>query len=341
MSFENDLIRRKKRWEKFQNGSEEVKKIKMIEFNEGLEEKPFIKDGRYDYLSDWIVKKYDIMCENTNWLKDDTVPYLDMLTGTEIFAESFGCGVVYPEDNNPFALHMISSCSEISKVKVPNIWDTRINDIFEMTARLREKTDNNATIRMPDIQSPADIAALILRKDAFFIGMMEEPEAIKELIAKAMELLVQFLDAWFKEFGSSFVAHFPDYYMDYGLTLSEDEIGVISTEMFEEFFLENLNRLSGRYGKIGIHCCADSRHQWDNFKKIDNLCLLNLVRPEPVIAQAYSFFEDKCNQMHSFYSDGPVSSWGSRMPEGARVVYKLQAKDHSDALYKLEQMDKI
>ena len=108
------------------------------------------------------------------------------------------------------------------------------------TARLREKTDNNATIRLPDIQSPADIAALILRKDAFFIGMMEEPDAIKELIAKAMELLVQFLDAWFEEFGSSFVAHFPDYYMDYGLTLSEDEIGVISTAMFDEFFLENL-----------------------------------------------------------------------------------------------------
>ena len=132
MSFENELIRRKNRWEKFQNGSEKIKNIKMIEINEGLEKKPFIKDGRYDDLSDWIVKKYDIMCENTNWLKDDTVPYLDMLTGTEIFAESFGCGVVYPEDNNPFALHMISSCSEVSKVKVPNIWDTRINDIFEM-----------------------------------------------------------------------------------------------------------------------------------------------------------------------------------------------------------------
>ena len=102
--------------------------------------------------------------------------------------------------------------------------------------------------------------------------MVEEPEAVKELCCKTHELLTSFLDEWFRRYGKTFIAHHPDYYMPYGVTLSEDEAGSVSPEMFEEFFLPHLTALSERYGQIGIHCCANAMHQWENFKKIPPIC---------------------------------------------------------------------
>ena len=88
---------------------------------------------------------------------------------------------------------------------------------------------------------------------------MESPQAVKELADKVKQLLTAFLDEWFRRYGREHIAHHPDYFMDGGWTVSEDEAGVVNQEMFAEFFLPELNALSDRYGGIGIHCCANSR----------------------------------------------------------------------------------
>ena len=339
MSMEKIINERKEKWNALMSGNPEVKNTVIISYYEGLETKPFLKDGGYELqLSEWIVKKYNIMINNVSWLPDDSIPYLDMQTGTEIFAEAFGCKVIYPEKNNPFALHKINDVSEISRLQTPNLWDSRLADLFEMTHKLRNRTDKNAVVRLPDIQSPLDIAALIMNKEEFYMCIIEEPEAIKELIFKTNELLTQFLDEWFKAFGKEFIAHFPDYYMKYGITLSEDEVGIVSANTFTEMFLKELNELSDRYGRIGIHCCANSRHQWDNFKKINNLCLLNICQPVDVVKEAYPFFEKTCCQMHSSYGEGEINAWKNQLPGNARIVYKFFAKDCEDALSKVYEI---
>jgi len=333
-----DLSQKRKKWDRFMAGSADVKNMVMISYLNELEAKPFISDGCYMSLSEWIIRKYHIMMDNLDWLDDDTIPYLDMLTGTEIFAEAFGCKVVYPTDSGSFAFPLISDYAEIEKLKIPDLWDTRLSDLFAMGRYLRDKTDKDAIIRLPDIQSPTGIAAMIMKKENFLMGLIEAPEVIRELIYKVRTLLISFLDAWFDEFGKSFVAHYPDYYMEYGLTLSEDEVGSVSADMFEDVFLDELNILSERYGRIGIHCCANSRHQWDNFLKINNLCLLNILQPVETVKEAYRFFENKCAQWHSYYGDNPMREWKRELPQNARVVYSLDAKDRSKALRYLEAL---
>ncbi len=332
---------RKVKWNNFMSGAGNVESMVMISYMEGLENKPFVTDGCYKQNSDWIVKKYNLMRENMSWLPDDSIPYLDMLTGTEIFAEAFGCKVVYPQANNPFALHKISNVSEISRLKTPNLWETRLADLFEMVHQLRSRTEKEAVVRLPDIQSPLDIAALIMKKEEFYMGIVDEPEAIRELIAMTYDLLTQFLDEWFKAFGREFIAHYPDYYMEYGITLSEDEVGIVSASTFIDMFLKELNELSDRYGRIGIHCCANSRHQWDNIRKINNLCLLNVAQPEEIVKEAYTFFKDTCGQIHSFYGEGEIDTWGGQLPEGARIVFQLPANNREDALYKADALKRL
>ena len=334
MNTEKEISERKKRWNALLSGAENARNIVIVHYLPGFEASRFTTDGDYGRESDRIVRKYHIMAENVGRIHDDTVPFLDMTTGTEIFAEAFGCRVFYPGDNMPFALSMIGSVKEISTLKTPDMWNTRLAKLFETAYNLKKRTDGSAVVKLPDIQSPLDIAALIMNKEAFYTAMADDPEAIRELAYKTHMLLTQFLDEWFKEFGKEFVAHHPDYYMEYGITLSEDEIGSFGPGPFEKLVLGELNDLSERYGRIGIHCCANARHQWGNLKKVKNLCLLNLYQPEAVILEAYDFFRDTCCQMHSFYGRGGIETWRDSFRD-TRVVFQLYADSPEDAAKKL------
>ena len=109
------------------------------------------------------------------------------------------------------------------------------------------------------------------------------------------------------------------------MTLSEDEVGAVSTDMFEEFFLGELSALSRRYGGIGMHCCANSRHQWDGFHKIEGLRALNLYAPPTKTSQyikdAFAFFDGRIAQMHYGWApEGPVETWPNQYPEGKKII---------------------
>ena len=159
-------------------------------------------------------------------------------------------------------------------------------------------------LRLPDIQSPMDIAALIWEKTTFYPAMIEDADAVRTLTHKVMKLLTAFVDEWFARYGSAFIAHYPDYYMENGLTLSEDEIGAVSEGIFCDLFLPELIELSNRYGALGMHCCAHARHQWPHWLKIPNLRLLNLVHSEETIREAYTYFAEHTAQMHSWCGEG-------------------------------------
>ncbi len=290
------IEQRKKRWLEFYDLNSDVNylyEIYVPYVRKGVAErsKPAFWPELWRERIDWILYEYENKLECCRLLEDDRLPYLTMLTGTDIFAEAFGCWVHRPPDNRPFALPFVHTAAEAARVKVPRLEDSTLSYLFEMADILREKAGKDALFKPVDLQSPMDIAALIWDKNDLFPAMVEEPEAVKELCCKTHELLTSFLDEWFRRYGKTFIAHHPDYYMPYGVTLSEDEAGSVSPEMFEEFFLPHLTALSERYGQIGIHCCANAMHQWENFKKIPNLRLLNLAQPDDVIEKAYRVFE--------------------------------------------------
>ncbi|MBU4200113.1 MAG: hypothetical protein KKG09_06650 [Verrucomicrobia bacterium] len=278
-------------------------------------------------------RAYQHACERAALVNDDFVPYIDMATGTEIFAEAFGCPVHRPADNNPFALPLIQTAAEVASVKIPEVSTSSLAYLFDMADELRRRAGPGAVFHIVDIQSPMGIAALIWEKSAFYVAMLETPEAVKELAAKTRACLTAFLDEWFRRYGTDYVAHCPDYFMSGGMTLSEDEVGVVNEALFVEFFLPELAALSNRYGGLGMHCCADARHQWPHFRSIPGLRLLNLSnpptrKPEDYILKALPFFRDTCVQWHGGWTpDGTPDTWPEKYPVGCRVVIDVSAEN--------------
>lgn len=302
------LEERKQRWLQLYEGKRRtVVLIEQADF--GI--RPVPSPQTMDAFLNWTVRRYEVQRDSLAWLDDDRIPYVTAGMGTDIFAGAFGCPVYYPGNSNPFAGHLIYSSKELAKLKQPKLEDSSLMEVMEFGHKLR-KAAPEALIQLPDIQSPLDIAALIWDKTDFFMSMYDEPEAVKDLISMVTILLCEFLDLWFKTFGKEFIAHYPEYYMPWGITLSEDEIGSLSAEHFREFSWPTLCDLSAQFGdKIGIHCCANAQHQWELFKAIPNLVLLNLVQPSDIIREASIFFRDgppiwaahaRQNECHDFGS---------------------------------------
>ena len=164
-------------------------------------------------------------------------------------------------------------------------------------------------------------------------AMVEDPEAVKELAHKAKQLLFSFLDAWIERYGKELVSYYPPYYMPEGIALSEDEVGSVNEEMFVEFFLRELVEMSQRYGGLGMHCCATARHQWENFKRIPGLKLLNMPQSLEGIRETYAFFADhNAVQYHTVYGEGPAWPLPEEYPPEAKVVIEHKVDSRKEAL---------
>lgn len=334
MTTAHTLIeQRKQRWARFLDMRYPAGHLVIMRFPKGPKRpRPPLHPERKQERIEWAWQEYQDQMQRLEWLDDDTVPFLDPHTGTEIFAEAFGCPVHRVDDKMPFALPLITDPADVSRLRVPSLDVPCLRVLFEIADELRARGGPEAVMRVVDIQSPMDIAALILEKSRFFMALIDEPEAVRELAAKVRTLLTAFLDAWFARYGQSFVAHAPDYYMPKGITLSEDEIGTVSPDLFETLFLPELVELSNRYGGIGIHCCANSRHQWEGIKRIPGLKLLNLGQPPKVVNEAHAFFGAHVAQMNRWLGKGHPSTWLGQLPPGCRTVIQMPAKTKDEAI---------
>ncbi len=292
---------------------------------------------------EWAVAKYEAQCNRLAWLNDDRVPYIDCLSGTEIFAAAFGCEVGYHKKDNPFAIPLVHSVAEAADLKTPSIHAPSLATLFEIADDARSATDPSAPVRLPDIQTPMDIAGIVWDKNDFFLSLVLAPEAVRDLASRAADLLTSFLDEWFARYGSAFVAHFPDYYMPHGVTVSEDEIGAVGPEIFWTLFLPELNQLSERYGGIGVHCCAHARHQWNGIESVNGLMMLNLVQPEEVITESIDCFKTVTPMIPlpprvvrpERVTDERAwrEAWKAafEVAAGARLVYNIRAESEDEA----------
>lgn len=320
---ERRIETRKERWRQFLDPQTPPGHMLLVRHDPEAPPRPLPHPDRKAERIEWAWQKYQRHLDRLAWLDDDSLPCLEPYTGTEIFAAAFGCPVHRPDDTNPYARPRIDDAGQVAGLRVPDITAEPLAILFDIADELRRRAGPEALMRLPDIQSPMDIAALIWDKNTLYPALLEAPETVRELAGKVRGLLTAFLDEWFSRYGSDYVAHYPDYYMPGGVTLSEDEIGVVSPQLFDELFLPELAELSTRYGGLGMHCCADARHHWEAWKQIPDLRLLNIVHRPDEVRDAYDCFADHTAQMHNWCGDGDPRTWS--YPAAARVVIGVDA----------------
>lgn len=171
--MQNEIELRKKKWVDFADVSSPVNRILVISYEEGMPVRPMLWWEKIADREEWAYCRYMKQMEDLSYIPDNTIPHLSMITGTEIFAEAFGCQVYKPDDNNPCAIPKIFNWEELKFIKKPKLENTRLVELFEMADRLRNRAGKSAVLSLPDVQTPMDIAALIWEKAIFLQRCMK------------------------------------------------------------------------------------------------------------------------------------------------------------------------
>lgn len=277
---------------------------------------------------DHLVRLYETRVAWRQAIGDDAVPYAAVHTGTHVFAAAFGCDVHVPEDSPAMALPRVTTAEQADALDVPSLDAPPLDRVFEAGHMLRERVGPDVPIAVPDIQSPLDIAALVWRKEDFLLAMIETPDAVERLIAKTRRLLIDFLAAWREQLGEVNFCHCPYAWAppELGVWLSEDEVGEISTAMFDRFALPSLSTLSDRFGGLFVHCCATADHQYAGFRRVPRLRGLNRVFQTPGARPAIEAFTPETVLMMAWFrEERMVEILGQAMPE-TRMLFNMPAQ---------------
>ena len=198
------IANRKARWESFYDLTSPQRFLLMVQYSAGEPARPWPYAEYKQARIEWAWLKYQRQLGLLDWLDDDALPYLDVFTGTEIFAEAFGCPVHRPPNDMPFAMPLINNAAEVSKIKIPDYSATPLAMLFEIADELRRRAGSEALVKLVDTQSPMDIAALIWDKNTFYTALIETPEPVLELADKVGQLFTRFLDDWYRALRQGF-----------------------------------------------------------------------------------------------------------------------------------------
>jgi hypothetical protein len=294
-------------------------------------------------LASWlplILARYEDRLAWHEALDDDSVPYVPLNTGTQIFASAFGCTVHNYEDSPPAALALVSTAEEADRLAVPSLDAPPLARFFEMARLARLCVGPDVPLSVPDIQSAFDIAALIWRKEELYVATKREPDAVKRLVDKCQQLLIRFFDAFLAECGEVNLCHCPYAWAppQQGVWLSEDEAGAMSVRMFEEFCLPNLVELSERYGGLFVHCCATADHQYGSFKQIPRLRGLNRVFQKPGPGPAIKAFAGQTALMVAWTDEEGVGKMLDLALPESRFIFNMPGQPLDEAKRTLDRL---
>lgn len=233
-------------------------------------------------------------------LKDDYIPNLFPYLGTGVLASAFGCEIIYPEVEQPWTKPIVFSPDDVYKLKEPEPTDGLLKDVLELTKFMAERTKGEIPIRVTDIQGPLDTASLIWEYSSFLTAMYEAPDAVHTILDMVTNLIIDFVSTQkelCEELGAEFVPnHCPGVWVpqDWGISISEDLVAVVSPHLYEEFALPYNQRLASAFNGLHIHSCGNFTFNYENLRKIDKLRGVDMGVTETNYPKAVEVLKDKC-----------------------------------------------
>ncbi len=254
-----------------------------------------------DLWLDWLCGNYEMMVDWHDKLADDFVPFVVLNTGTQLFPVAMGARAHISPDGVPCAIPFIDGPSQAAAVKNVSLANSPgLERVFTLADKVTQKLGPDVYLSVPDMQSGFDIAAMMWKKEDFFVSLGLAPDAVSELTEKCAALLKEFLTRFRSEFPNSTPCHCPTMWAppEMGPWVSNDECGMFNTQMFEQFCLDELIDLSQTFGGLGMHCCADAEHQFESFKKIPNFYGFNRVAGKMGYPSLLDYFNDAQSPVH-------------------------------------------
>ncbi len=210
--------------------------------------------------------------------KTDYVPFLDPFEGVTVLAEAFGCKVDIPVNGDPWVKRpIIYDPMDVYDLKKPGKDNPVFKRILE-TLRFFEKNTGYLIPTGPtDPQSPLNVASLIWEHNSFLMSCITNPKEVHHLLDMISDVFIDFYRIQYETLKNpAYPVHsFQLLNTHDGIAISDDEIILLSPQLYKEFGVPYMNKISNAFGGIYYHSCGDFGRFLDVIFEIEGLRAIN------------------------------------------------------------------
>ena len=163
--------------------------------------------------------------------------------------------------------------------------------------------------KVPDMQGPLQTAAFLWGVTEFMLAMYDCPDAVKHTLDVVTQHIINVIGLFRARLPDAELVCYPPGHLppDMGCSIVEDYCDLLSPDLFEEFGLPYINRISDAFGGVAVHCCARFKKHWPAFLRIRNLTALDTMFPFTKPDEVYATFPGIVHSMGLDYAEGQRS----------------------------------
>ena len=211
--------------------------------------------------------------------KADIPNFLTPWYGIGTVASAFGADYIWKEKQSPAIRPKFSSVKEALNYTPAAVSQTHIGKhTLDMIDYFLEKTGGRIPMSLTDTQSPLNIAGNIVEMTSFFIEMLDNPQAVKTLLNRLAELLVEFTHEQIERVGNALAMPGHGYSSCRsfeGLGMSDDNALMISSQQYLELAAGAVEHAGKPFGGSTFHSCGDWSDKVEMVKKIAGLRMVD------------------------------------------------------------------
>lgn len=235
----------------------------------------------------------------------DSIPYYDCEMWPIATVSAFGGKILRSEKASPWIEPIIQRPDDVYRLTMPNLLDGLVGQSVRNYRRALEYLDGYIPPRLPDMQGPLQVAALLWKQEDFILAMYDTPDTVHHLMSLVTDYLISVYRYFLDNFPDAMMVNWPSCYLprSQGVGLVEDFVHLLSPDLYREFGLPYANRISDTFGGVLIHCCGTFKPHWDVFKQIRNLRGLDTQYPYSHPRDVHAAFPDIVHSMTLDYAE--------------------------------------
>ena len=215
---------------------------------------------------------------------DDSVYALHPIGGaTGWLTEVFGGKTEWFANRPPYPHPVIFETRAIDHLRPDFEGSELYQAAFQHMRFFRDAVGDRIPISPPDLQSPVDVASMIMDYTQLVYAMMDEPERVHALMRMVTEAIIHTCHAFRKEMTDYPMSHF-SWWLPRGIFLSDDLQAVLNPELYREFAVPYNEILAKEFGGLAVHSCGKILHNVDNVASTRGMLVFNTHDPLCAVA---------------------------------------------------------
>ncbi|MBQ6545592.1 MAG: hypothetical protein IJL72_07615 [Lachnospiraceae bacterium] len=290
----------------------------------------------------------DLLTEKMDLHGDYLVSYLEPWCGVGVYANAFGAKLRYYNHSAVQTLPVYASVEEVENVPLPKLGECELMQaVADYIRYFREQTHDQIPIVLTDTQSPNDTASLILDPVELFMAAVDDMESIDDFMMKVTKTIGDFTELQMELIGEKNLARpghtFPSDITLPGISLSDDNLAVLSPKCWVDSARKYNDILARRFGGIALHSCGVFTNSIPDLVRSDGMWMVNYkisdFEPNDAAALANAFAGTGTIQLVTIFPGEDLTRLLPLIRDDLRVIFVVGAA--GEVAERNDQYDRI